>query len=158
MTMQQRPEPEVPLEAYLAGEQEINRREGGDGHSIAYLHADAEYRALCDMLQQHRDHEQPKPDWFSVPLGLARRSPWVEYNRDRRDYDKPIDAGTEEFEITLATGGPGIRIVATPGGPGEYPQITDASLEYSHWGVPWTKYHHADISVLCEIANIILDF
>jgi len=63
-----------------------------------------------------------------LPLEVLVRSGW---------YRPGEDAGPEEYQIVLGTGGPAVRITGALYSWGE---PATAVLEYADWDTPWTAY------------------
>lgn len=61
------------------------------------------------------------------PLSLQVRSGW---------HTPGEQAGTEEFELLLCTGGPAVRIV---GALGSFGEPDEAHIEYQDWFTPWAE-------------------
>lgn len=152
---------------HVVSEDEQNAIKQAEAQYAGLLHVlrqmKGEIHVCVDCAQDDKVHDwslpcDHKPDWNQMVLGVSRRSPWVPYNNKRGEYNRPIDAGTDEFQILLAWGGPGVQIIAETGHGDEYPKIGEARLEYSCWDRPWTEWKGADRALLREISNSILGF
>ena len=130
-------------------------------HILRHMKGEVHVCHDCVQNEEVEDWTLPcphRPDWNQTVLGVARRSPWVPYHGKGKEYNAPIDAGTDEFQIVLAWGGPGVQLIAETGSGEEYPHIDEVRLEYSCWSVRWTEWRDGDRALLREIANSILGF
>lgn len=71
----------------------------------------------------------------------------IETELDESDYGQDVE---RIFHITLAGGGPAVRIT---GDLDEHNQPDRAWLEYSDWGTPWTEFRGADREILLRYAE-----
>ena len=91
--------------------------------------------------------------WSEECYGVEARSGWESY--ENWEHLTP-----EDYVITLAGGGPAVRIFAEKmGNPHTFGR---ACIQYQNWGTPWTVLFGMDIEIdrgmLCEIAEMMVIF
>ena len=96
------------------------------------------YEALEDMFKR-LDEANEKND--------SKLADEIQTEIDESSYGANV---TKVYEITLAGGGPAVRIT---GELDEHDEPYTAVLEYQDWGTPWTELRTANIDTLLRYAR-----